>query len=382
MPFLSKDVLRQARGKTIPIKPHPILMDGPLPLGVRIAYLQGCIFATLMDDSKVSGVEKAKLIEIARSLQLGEGDLEDGIVDVSSAEESTRPAIFSEIINQVKGELCAKWFAIDFERLLAIGGNISEDGKGLLSFTVKMLFKRDDWRLDIWNTESGDCSFEDFKRYVFAAEDGDRYAQLIVARCYHDGIVVGKDNGKALFWFEKSAKQGCAAAQMEIARLYKLGQGVEANDVVAEDWLRKAIDNGHPEAKKELDQLLADRQLVLNNREQQRKAQERHAKKQAEAYKAKLMCQFEVAFADKKKELRAEVWSYGAGCAGVAMVIEWWWLSWWQLMIFGWIGVIIAFVGGCIWGWNSVEEKIASYRATRMAEIKEATRRKYEEALR
>lgn len=45
---------------------------------------------------------------------------------------------------------------------------------------------------------------ESFKWFLRAAKQGNRNAQLNVARMYQDGIGVAKDNGSAEKWFAKA----------------------------------------------------------------------------------------------------------------------------------------------------------------------------------
>lgn len=337
MSFLKKDLLEKVRSKTVSVQEHPILKNGSVPLSVRNAYLQGCVFATLLDDGKVSDAEKAKLTEIARSLQLSEEDLSDGINAVTSCGEADRVGMISEIIGQVQDGQYAFWFVMDFERLMAISGSISEDGKEVLGFICKKLFNRDDWRLAIWQLEKMNCTPVEFNRYFWAAEDGDRYAQRIVGHCYLDGDVIEKDPKRGFKWLKKAAEQGYGAAQLDVARCYKTATGVEADADKTEEWYRKAVASGHPDAQKELDQFVSDRQIALYNQEVQRKEDERVRQEQAAARKAQRLEAIQGELKETEEGYLTMAKTIGWVVSGIVAYIIWDWLTFWKFVLFGWI---------------------------------------------
>ena len=379
MAFLDKEQLGRVGSKSMSAKRHPILKNGSVPLSVRNAYLQGCIFATLMDDGKVSDDERVKLDEIARSLQLSSDDLGDGINVVTSIDKSERVAFITEIVNQVKDPQCACWFAVDFERLMAIGGTISEDGKALMDFICRAMFGRKDWRVSVWEVERDSCSTEDFKRYLWAAEEGDRFAQQIVGNGYLYGNGIAKDTERGVAWLEKSASQGNGSAQMELARLYLAGELIMSNDSKAEEWLRKAISNGCREAQKDLDQLIARRQ----SQEKKRKEREGIAKKKSDKRKAKLIQEL-----DKRIEsltCRAILDPLGVTVGVIACVIVgvivWRCLCWWQIILCIWMPFVIGlFCGLAAQGiyWFVIQKL---YRHIKIGEVEKIVRREYEEDL-
>ena len=374
MAFLSKEELAQVKNKPVSAKIHPLLKKGTLPLSVRHSYLQGCVIATLMDDVRMSDAAKARLVELACSLQLSLDDLEEGISVVASIEKGERAAFVAEIVNQVKDPQYAYWFAIDLERMLATSGGISEDGKALMDFVCNALFDREDWRLAAWELERDFCSHEDFKRYIREAEAGDRVAQQVVGQGDLYGKGVGKSIERGLSWLEKSADQGNASAQMELARLYLSGQLVKFDDGKAEAWLRKAVSNGHPDAQYELDQLPAIRK--------QHQKLEGVAKKEA----AKQMVKFKRQL-DKHLEhltcrgiLDPLGVIVGIIICVIAWVIVWNWLSGWRLFLCAWVPFVVGLFSGVgaqgiYW---LVIQKI--YRRIKIAEFEKSVGCKYEEA--
>ncbi|MGB1255323.1 MAG: tetratricopeptide repeat protein [Thiolinea sp.] len=86
-----------------------------------------------------------------------------------------------------------------------------------------------------------------------AAQQGNRYAQLMLGALYEDGSDgVSQDYAKALEWYLKSARQGYPKAQHNLALLYEDGRGTSQNYRQAANWYRKAADAGFSEAQNNL----------------------------------------------------------------------------------------------------------------------------------
>ncbi|UZO03807.1 uncharacterized protein OCT59_024209 [Rhizophagus irregularis] len=60
-----------------------------------------------------------------------------------------------------------------------------------------------------------------FELYQNAAILGDDTAQFNLALMYEEGDGITKDIGKAIYWYEKSAKQGDQDAQIKLKNLKK-----------------------------------------------------------------------------------------------------------------------------------------------------------------
>jgi uncharacterized protein len=99
--------------------------------------------------------------------------------------------------------------------------------------------------------------------YQKGAELGDDMAQHHLADLYLEGHdakslerhspssrpkLVMKDEAKARYWFEKSARQGYAESQYKLARLYLDEKGRFGRDSEAVMWLKKAGKQGIPQA--------------------------------------------------------------------------------------------------------------------------------------
>jgi TPR repeat protein len=77
------------------------------------------------------------------------------------------------------------------------------------------------------------------------AEDGDVQAQLAIAKAYHLGEGVPKDDEQAVHWWEKAAEHGDASAQINLAGAYQVGAGAPKNYAAALRWYTKAAAQGN-----------------------------------------------------------------------------------------------------------------------------------------
>ncbi|MCA1494956.1 sel1 repeat family protein [Ensifer sp. NBAIM29] len=88
--------------------------------------------------------------------------------------------------------------------------------------------------------------------YSQAAELGYAAAQFDLGSLYLDGVTMPKDPERAVYWFEKAAKQNLPQAQYALAQLYRSGTDVPKDMAKAFNWMREAADAGLPEAKQAL----------------------------------------------------------------------------------------------------------------------------------
>src|SRR5579862_5461416 len=77
------------------------------------------------------------------------------------------------------------------------------------------------------------------------AEDGDVQAQLALAKAYHLGEGVPKDEAQAVQWWEKAAEHGDTTAEVCLGTAYSLGAGAPKNYAAAIRWYTKAADQGN-----------------------------------------------------------------------------------------------------------------------------------------
>ena len=73
-------------------------------------------------------------------------------------------------------------------------------------------------------------------------------AQNIIGEYYLDGTGVKQDEEKAVYWFEKSAKNGNSLSMFHLGECYYKGRGVQADTIMAIDWLKKAEAHGDRDA--------------------------------------------------------------------------------------------------------------------------------------
>ncbi len=84
------------------------------------------------------------------------------------------------------------------------------------------------------------------------AEDGDVQAQLAIAKAYHLGEGVEKDEDEAVQWWERAAVHGDLSAQINLGVAYSRGAGVPKNYVAALRWYTKAAEQGDAEGQRGL----------------------------------------------------------------------------------------------------------------------------------
>lgn len=93
--------------------------------------------------------------------------------------------------------------------------------------------------------------------YEKAARQGNVTAQNNLGTLYANGFGAPKNLSQAAYWYRKAAEQGNATAQNNLGILYHEGQGVAKNDQIAADWLSKAANQGNAQAQLNLSELYA-----------------------------------------------------------------------------------------------------------------------------
>lgn len=78
------------------------------------------------------------------------------------------------------------------------------------------------------------------------AEKGNAIAELFIARCYQEGLVVKQDYSAAIPWLERSAAKGNTFATHTLGLAYETGQGVNADPSTALQWYTRAAEAGNP----------------------------------------------------------------------------------------------------------------------------------------
>ena len=81
--------------------------------------------------------------------------------------------------------------------------------------------------------------------YEKAAKQGHVYAHCCIGHLYYDGNGIDSDSEKAVYWYREAAELDNAEAQFWLGKLYKNGWGVEKNNEIAVHWLTKAAEQNH-----------------------------------------------------------------------------------------------------------------------------------------
>lgn len=95
--------------------------------------------------------------------------------------------------------------------------------------------------------KTADQSQKGFEADLAAAERGDAAAQMRMGIRYAKGIGVGKNDGEAFRWMEKSAEAGQSEAQFNMAIFYVTGTGTEHDMEKAVEWADRCVE-GTPDA--------------------------------------------------------------------------------------------------------------------------------------
>ena len=79
---------------------------------------------------------------------------------------------------------------------------------------------------DFWKYENGEDIEKDLEKAIYwynkAAKNGNEKAQYNLGRCYSSGLGVEKDEFKAFEYYRKSVEKGCVLAQHSGHALYHM----------------------------------------------------------------------------------------------------------------------------------------------------------------
>ncbi len=81
------------------------------------------------------------------------------------------------------------------------------------------------------------------------AGDGNPRAQVLLGRCYENGLGVPQDMAVAAQWYQLAAEQNDSEAQVLLAYCYELGVGVPKNPEAATTLMTRAARAGYAEAQ-------------------------------------------------------------------------------------------------------------------------------------
>lgn len=81
------------------------------------------------------------------------------------------------------------------------------------------------------------------------AGDGNPRAQVMLGRCYENGLGVNQDMAVAAQWFQMAAEQNNAEAQVLLAYCYEIGAGVPKDPQQVMNLMTRAAQSGNAEAQ-------------------------------------------------------------------------------------------------------------------------------------
>ena len=151
MEWLSKKVIQK---KTLErkITPHPLLVEMDVSLGLKTAYVNGCVLAALLDDAKVSEDEKFKVQCVGLSLGLSEEQVAESFTLVEGlASDDDKSAFIDELKSVLAESQVAKYFMADFEEVMKKDGEVPESSVEFLDFIGLQITGEEDWRKALKN---------------------------------------------------------------------------------------------------------------------------------------------------------------------------------------------------------------------------------------
>ena len=81
------------------------------------------------------------------------------------------------------------------------------------------------------------------------ASEGNPRAQVMLGRCYENGLGVEQDMAVAAQWFQLAAEQNDPEAQLLLAYCYEVGAGVPKDPQQVMNLMTRAAEAGNPEAQ-------------------------------------------------------------------------------------------------------------------------------------
>ena len=100
------------------------------------------------------------------------------------------------------------------------------------------------------------------------ATEGDARSQVLLGRCYENGLGVPQDLATAFKWYMLAAEQNDAEAQTLVAYMLRSGAGVPRDTSGYLQWMQRAAQSGYAEAQFNMALICADGELVTKDPEQ------------------------------------------------------------------------------------------------------------------
>ena len=147
MAFINKAAMAKKKAD-IGIADHPLLKElGNLSLVEKMSYIEGCVFASLMDDEKTDDAERTAIRRLALSLRLSEEEIDQCYETVMALKTDDEKIEFGEsVAAQLKREPIPVFLMEDIESLLKKNGEIPAEATDGIDFLGTLIFGDQGWR--------------------------------------------------------------------------------------------------------------------------------------------------------------------------------------------------------------------------------------------
>lgn len=157
---------------------HPLLSETTLDSATRMAYVQGCALATLLDDEKVSDAEREQVRQIGLSLRMNDDEIDECFAVVNKlSRDDEKERFVADILALMRPDPIGRYFIADFEKTLKVNGEIQGEVLDLLNSFGMTLFAGENWRQKIAAVEE-----EEQKRVAAAQREAAEEARRVAAQ--------------------------------------------------------------------------------------------------------------------------------------------------------------------------------------------------------
>lgn len=146
MAFISLNRMQELADEAT-VQQHPLLQESAdISSDIKLAYVQGCALAVMLDDAKIDDVERRAVRRVGLSLGLKDPDLSESVATVEKIPEDGREAFVKETLNQLKNDPVRRYFIVDFEALVRKDGALSAESAQYVEAFGRILYGSEDWR--------------------------------------------------------------------------------------------------------------------------------------------------------------------------------------------------------------------------------------------
>lgn len=146
MAFLNKNNLKN-KAETVSVPEHHLLKKCILSDYERVAYLQGCVLASLVDDGKVSEKERCKVRRIGLSLRFRDDEIDEAFENVERLKtDLDKERLVDEIVSLLKKEPLRKSFIRDFENVARSDGTMQSEVAEILDLIGARMYEDEAWQ--------------------------------------------------------------------------------------------------------------------------------------------------------------------------------------------------------------------------------------------